>query len=72
MIRMVRMERMERMERMMRMVNLVRMGVVATALSRGGERLMVDNATKFSCEDGDGHIIRSDKDCNLPIQDRSQ
>ena len=51
MARRVRMERMVRramMVRMARMVNLVRMGVVATALTRGGERLMVDNTTKFS------------------------
>ena len=48
MMRMIRMVRMMRMARMVRMVNLVRMGVVATALTRGGERLMVDNTTKFS------------------------
>ena len=46
--RKVRMVRRVMMVRMARMVNLVRMGVVATALTRGGERLMVDNTTKFS------------------------
>ena len=36
------------MVRIESMVNLVRMRVIATALPRRGECLMVDNATKFS------------------------